>query len=60
MLEVTDTVTAVLSAEGITLSELQHMVDHGAITSLHGCNRRFHNWLFLYQYGTVIKMVKTE
>ena len=39
-------VQAIAGAEGIGLAELTHMVQHSAITSKGGFNRRYHNWLF--------------
>ena len=53
-------VQRVLEAEGISPPALEKMIASAAITSLRGMNRRYHDWLFLFQArdGILNKMFK--
>lgn len=44
----------IMQEEQISVEELMFMVEHAAKTSLRGCNRRYHHWLFLVE-GEVLK-----
>lgn len=46
------------TAEGIALPELDYMVEHAALSSLPGGNRRYHDWLFFVDNG-VVETMKT-
>ena len=48
---------ATLAAEGISQEELTYMLDHSAITSVDGCNRRFNHWLFEVRDGVLKRML---
>ena len=50
----------VLQAESIGVPEVKDMVLRSAIHSGDGCNRRFHNWLFLVKDGVLLKMMTLE
>ena len=49
-------VRKLLAAEGISDAELGYMLDHSAITSVEGCNRRFHHWLFEVRNDVLLRM----
>lgn len=55
-LAISSSVQQVLSDEKISLSEVQEMVSHAAITSLRGFNRRYHHWLFLVRGAELQRM----
>lgn len=49
-------VQRVMEGEGISLDELQAMVERSAITSVRGFNRRFNDWIFVVKNGVVCRM----
>lgn len=55
-MQVSHKILEVLKAEHISPEELQYMLMHAAITSLHGCNKRYFNWCFLMSDGVLKKM----
>jgi hypothetical protein len=52
----TDQVRRVLGEEGISERVLAEMLDKAAITSMRGFNRRYYQWLFKIEGGTVVEM----
>lgn len=55
-----DKVLSILKVEGIGQIEALGMVEHSAISSVGGCNRRFHDWLFLIRDNQVLEMKSFE
>jgi len=49
-------VLRILTAEGISVEELAYMVEHAAITSIDGCNRRYHQWAFRVEGAVLLDM----
>jgi hypothetical protein len=56
----TDRVLRVVTEEGISEQMLAEMLARSAVTSLRGCNRRYHAWIFTVHGDIVVEMQRAE